>query len=146
MTETKYDGFTDEERDAMKERAKELKTTARRGSKAAKADGEADLLAKIAEMPSDDRAIAERLHALVKENAPDLTPKTWYGMPAWALDGKVLCFFQSRAKFKTRYATLGFNDVAELDEGTVWPTGFGILKLTADDEAMIAALLKKAVS
>jgi uncharacterized protein YdhG (YjbR/CyaY superfamily) len=146
MTETKYDGFTAEERDAMKERAKELKTTARRSTKAAKADGEADLLAKIAEMPSDDRAIAERLHALVKKNAPALTAKTWYGMPAWALDGKVLCFFQPRAKFKTRYATLGFNDVAELDDGTVWPTAFGILKLTAADEKMIAALLKKAVS
>jgi uncharacterized protein YdhG (YjbR/CyaY superfamily) len=146
MTETKYDGFTAEERDAMKERAKELKTTARRSSKAAKADGEADLLAKIAEMPSDDRAIAERLHALVKKNAPALTAKTWYGMPAWALDGKVLCFFQPRAKFKTRYATLGFNDIAELDDGTVWPTAFGILKLTAADEKMIAALLKKAVS
>ncbi|GIF48286.1 uncharacterized protein YdhG (YjbR/CyaY superfamily) [Asanoa ferruginea] len=146
MTETKYDGFTDEERDAMKERAKELKTTARRGSKTSKADGEADLLAKIAEMPSDDRAIAKKLHALVKKNAPTLTPKTWYGMPAWALDGKVLCFFQPREKFKTRYATLGFNDVAKLDDGTVWPTAFGIVKLTADDEAMIAALLKKAVS
>jgi uncharacterized protein YdhG (YjbR/CyaY superfamily) len=146
MTETKYDGFTAEERDAMKERAKELKTTARRSTKAAKADGEADLLAKIAEMPSDDRAIAERLHALVKKNAPALTAKTWYGMPAWALDGKVLCFFQPRAKFKTRYATLGFNDIAELDDGTVWPTAFGILKLTAADEKMIGALLKKAVS
>jgi uncharacterized protein YdhG (YjbR/CyaY superfamily) len=144
MTETKYDGFTDEERDAMKERAKELKTTARRGAKAA--EGEADLLAKIAEMPSDDRAIAKKLHALVKKNAPNLTAKTWYGMPAWALDGKVLCFFQPRAKFKTRYATLGFNDIAELDDGTVWPTAFGILKLTPADEAMIAALLKKAVS
>jgi uncharacterized protein YdhG (YjbR/CyaY superfamily) len=146
MTETKYDGFTAEERDAMKERAKELKTTARRSSKAAKADGEADLLAKIEEMPSDDREIAERLHALVKKNAPALTAKTWYGMPAWALDGKVLCFFQPRAKFKTRYATLGFNDIAELDDGTVWPTAFGIQKLTAADEKMIAALLQKAVS
>ncbi|MEV4623125.1 DUF1801 domain-containing protein [Asanoa sp. NPDC049573] len=147
MTETKYDGFTEEERDAMKERAKELKTTARRGSRAskAKADGEGDVLAKIAEMDSDDRDIAERLHNLIKKNAPSLTPKLWYGMPAYALDGKVLCFFQARAKFKTRYATLGFNDVAALDDGTMWPTAFGIVELTAADEKRIAALIKKAV-
>jgi len=146
MNEAKYDGFTEEERDAMKERAKELKATARRGSRAAKADGEGDVLAKIAEMPSDDRAIAERLHALIKENAPVLTPKLWYGMPAYALDGKVLCFFQPAAKFKTRYSTLGFNDVARLDDGTMWPSAFAITELTAADEARIAALMKQAVS
>ena len=140
------EGFTDEERAAIKERAQELRTTARRGSRAAKADGESDVLAKIAEMPESDRAIAERLHALITASAPGLSPKLWYGMPAYAKDGKVVCFFQSAHKFKTRYATLGFNDSANLDEGAMWPTAFALTQLTADDEARITALLKKAVS
>jgi uncharacterized protein YdhG (YjbR/CyaY superfamily) len=139
----KYDGFTDEERGAMKERAKELKTGARRG---AKADTERDVLAKIAEMSESDRMIAERLHAVIKANAPILTSKLWYGMPAYARDGKVVCFFQSAAKFKTRYATLGFSDEANLDEGAMWPTYFALTELTADDEARIGALVKQAVS
>jgi uncharacterized protein YdhG (YjbR/CyaY superfamily) len=136
--------FTDEERAAMKERAKEQKAAARRGK--GKADGERDVLAKIAEMPKSDRVMAERIHAIVKANAPDLTPKTWYGMPAYAKDGKIVCFFQSADKFKARYATFGFNDDANLDEGTMWPTSFALTQLTAADEAMIAALVKKAVS
>jgi uncharacterized protein YdhG (YjbR/CyaY superfamily) len=139
----KYDGFTDEERGAMKERAKELKTGARRG---AKADTESDVLAKIAEMSESDRVIAERLHAVIKANAPALTSKLWYGMPAYAREGKVVCFFQSAAKFKTRYATLGFSDEANLDEGAMWPTYFALTELTADDEARIGALVKQAVS
>jgi len=139
-------GFTDEERAAMKERAKELKAEARRGPRAAKADGESDLLAKIAEMPEADRAMAERIHALIKASAPALSPKTWYGMPAYATDGKVVCFFQSAHKFKARYATFGFNDTANLDEGTMWPTAFALTELTAADEARIGALVKKAVS
>ncbi|SCF02835.1 Uncharacterized conserved protein YdhG, YjbR/CyaY-like superfamily, DUF1801 family [Micromonospora viridifaciens] len=139
----KYDGFTEEERDAMKERAKELKTSARRGTKT---DPESDVLAKIAEMSESDRVIAERLHAVIKTNAPALTPKLWYGMPAYARDGKVVCFFQSAAKFKTRYATLGFSDGANLDEGAIWPTSFALTELTADDEARIGALVKQAVS
>ncbi|WP_454195524.1 iron chaperone [Nocardia sp. Marseille-Q1738] len=139
-------GFTDEERAAMKEHAQELKTAARRGSRASKADGEKDVLAKIAEMSESDRTMAERLHAVVKASAPDLTPKLWYGMPAYAKDGKVVCFFQSAAKFKSRYATFGFNDIANLDEGTMWPTAFALTKLTAADEARIAELVKKAVS
>jgi uncharacterized protein YdhG (YjbR/CyaY superfamily) len=139
----KYDGFTDEERGAMKERAKELKTGARRG---AKADTESDVLAKIAEMSESDRVIAERLHAVIKANAPALTSKLWYGMPAYARDGKVVCFFQSAAKFKTRYATLGFSDEANLDEGAMWPTYFALTELTADDEARIGALVNQAVS
>jgi uncharacterized protein YdhG (YjbR/CyaY superfamily) len=139
-------GFTDEERAAMKERAQELKAASRRGSRAGKADGESDVLAKIAEMPEPDRAMAERLHAIIKANAPGLSPRTWYGMPAYAKDGKVVCFFQSAQKFKTRYATLGFNDKANLDEGAMWPTAFALTKLTAADEARIAALVKKAVS
>ncbi|RLP94573.1 iron chaperone [Micromonospora sp. CV4] len=138
-----YDGFTEEERGAMKERAKELKTRARRG---AKADTEPDVLAKIAEMAEPDRLIAERLHAVIKANAPVLTPKLWYGMPAYARDGKVVCFFQSAAKFKTRYATLGFSDQANLDEGTMWSCYFALTELTADDEARIAALVRQAVS
>ena len=138
--------FTDEERDAMKERAREQKTAARRGPRAAKADGESDVLAKIAEMPKPDRAIAERLHAIIKTSAPALSPKTWYGMPAYAKDGKVVCFFTSADKFKSRYATFGFNDDAHLDEGTMWPTSFALTRLTAADEARIAALVKKAVS
>ncbi|MGK8555675.1 iron chaperone [Nocardia gipuzkoensis] len=139
-------GFTDEERAAMKEHAQELKTAARRGSRATKADGEKDVLAKIAEMSESDRTMAERLHAVVTASAPDLTPKLWYGMPAYAKDGKVVCFFQSAAKFKARYATFGFNDIANLDEGTMWPTAFALTKLTAADEARIAELVKKAVS
>ncbi len=139
-------GFTDEERAAMKERAQELKTSARRGSRAGKADGEHDVLAKIAEMPEPDRAMAERLHVIIKASAPALSPRTWYGMPAYALDGKVVCFFQSAQKFKTRYATFGFSDAANLDEGAMWPTAFALEKLTAAEEARIGALVKKAVS
>ena len=139
-------GFTDEERAAMKERAQELKAAARRGPRAAKADGESDVLAKIAEMAEPDRSMAERLHALVKASAPALSPRTWYGMPAYAKDGKVVCFFQSAQKFKSRYATLGFSDTANLDEGDMWPTAFALKELTAAEEARIAALVKKAVS
>ena len=130
----------------MKERAQEVKASARRGSRAAKADGESDVLAKIAEMPEPDRAIAERLHAIVKASAPGLTPKTWYGMPAYAKDGKVVCFFQSAQKFKSRYATLGFSDEANLDKGAMWPTSFALKELTAAEEAKIGALVRKAVS
>jgi uncharacterized protein YdhG (YjbR/CyaY superfamily) len=139
-------GFTAEERAAMKERAQELKTSVRRGSRAAKADGESDVLAKIAEMPEPDRAMAERLHALIKASAPALSPRTWYGMPAYAKDGKVVCFFQSAQKFKSRYATFGFSDNANLDEGAMWPTSFALKDLTAAEEARIGALVKKAVS
>jgi uncharacterized protein YdhG (YjbR/CyaY superfamily) len=131
--------FTAEERAAMKERAQELK---RKG----KADGESDVLAKIAEMQERDRAMAERLHALIKASAPSLSPRTWYGMPAYAKDGKVVCFFQSAQKFKTRYATLGFSDKASLDDGAMWPTAFALTELTAAVEARIAALVKQAVS
>ncbi|MDM7831168.1 iron chaperone [Cellulomonas edaphi] len=134
--------FTDEERAAMKERAKEVKAAARRG--AGKADGESEVLAKIAELGDEDRALAERIHALVRAAAPALQPKTWYGMPAYAKDGKVLCFFQSAAKFKTRYATLGFNDVAQLDDGTMWPTAFALTTLTSADEERISALVARA--
>ena len=137
-------GFTDEERDAMKERVRELKAAARRGPRADKADGERAVLAKIAEMPEPDRAMAERLHALINASAPALTPKLWYGMPAYARDGKVVCFFQSAQKFKTRYATLGFSDTAKLDDGTMWPTAFALTELTAADEARIGALVKRA--
>ena len=139
-------GFTADERAAMKEHAQELKTTARRGPRAAKADGEGDVLAKIAEMPEPDRARAERIHAIVKASAPALSPRTWYGMPAYAKDGKIVCFFQPAQKFKTRYATLGFNDVANLDEGTMWPIAYALTELTAADEARIGALVKQAVS
>lgn len=139
-------GFSEEERAAMKEHAQELKTAARRGSRAAKADGEADVVAKIAEMAEPDRTMAERIHAIVKANAPSLTPKLWYGMPAYALGGKVVCFFQTAEKFKSRYATFGFNDIATLDEGTMWPTAFALTKLTAADEERLGALVKKAVS
>ena len=128
----------------MKERAQELKAT-RRGPRGAKADEEG-VLAKIAEMPEPDRAMAERLHAIVKANAPALSPKLWYGMPAYAKDGKVVCFFQSAHKFKSTYATFGFNDTANLDEGTMWPTAFALTTLTAADEVRIGALVKKAVS
>jgi uncharacterized protein YdhG (YjbR/CyaY superfamily) len=139
----KFEGFTDEERGAMKERAQELKAAARRGKKA---DEEGAVVAKIAEMPEPDRGMAERLHALIKASAPALAPKLWYGMPAYAKDGKVVCFFQAAAKFNSRYATFGFNDDANLDEGTMWPTAFALTELTAADEARIAALVKKAVS
>jgi uncharacterized protein YdhG (YjbR/CyaY superfamily) len=142
----KTKGFTDEERAAMKERARELKAAARRGPRAGKADGESAVLAKIAEMPEPDRAIAKRLHAIVKASAPALSAKTWYGMPAYAKDGKVVCYFQSAHKFKSRYATFGFNDAANLDEGAMWPTSFALKELTAAEEARIGALVKKAVS
>jgi uncharacterized protein YdhG (YjbR/CyaY superfamily) len=141
-----YDGFTDEERDAMKERAKELKATARRGSAAKKADGEAEVLAKIAELPGEEREMAERIHAIVKASAPSLSPKTWYGMPAYAKDGKIVCFFQSAGKFNARYATLGFNDPANLDDGSMWPTAYALTKLTTANEAKIAELVKQAAS
>ena len=134
-------GFSAEERAAMKERGQELKAEARR------ADGEKALLAKIAEMPKPDRAMAERLHAIITESAPDLSPKTWYGMPAYANeDGKVVCYFTAASKFKSRYATFGFNDDANLDDGNMWPTSFALTKLTAADEARIGALVKQAVS
>ena len=133
-------GFTDEERGAMKDRVKELKTAAD------KADGESALLAKIAEMPKPDRAMGERLHAVIKASAPALSPRTWYGMPAYAKDGKVVCFFQSAQKFKTRYATLGFSDEAKLDEGAMWPTAFALKESTSAEAARIGALVKKAVS
>jgi uncharacterized protein YdhG (YjbR/CyaY superfamily) len=136
--------FTDEERAAMRERAQERK--AARRPRTGKADGESDVLAKIAEMPEEDRAIAERLHAIVKASAPDLSPRTWYGMPAYAKDDKVVCFFQSSHKFKTRYATLGFSAKANLDDGAMWPTAFALKTLTAAEEARIVALVKKAVS
>src|SRR6059058_407860 len=138
-------GFTDEERAAMKERAQELKAAARRGSRA-EADGESAVLAKIAEMPEPDRAMGKRLHAVIKASAPALSPKLWYGMPAYAKDGKVVCFFQSAQKFKTRYATFGFSDTANLDDGALWPTAFALKGLTAAEEARIGALVKKAVS
>jgi uncharacterized protein YdhG (YjbR/CyaY superfamily) len=138
--------FTDEERDAIQQRAKEVKAEARRGSRAGKADGESDVLAKIAEMPKSDRVMAERFHAIVKANAPALAPKTWYGMPAYARDGKIVCFFQAADKFKARYATFGFDEAAKLDEGNMWPTSWALTKLTAADEAKIGALVKKAVS
>jgi uncharacterized protein YdhG (YjbR/CyaY superfamily) len=141
-----YGGFTDDERDAMKERAKELKAAGRRGSRTAKADGENEVLAKIAEMAEPDRVRAEKLHAVIKASVPALSATTWYGMPAYAKDGKTICFFQPAQKFKTRYATLGFSDKAHLDEGAMWPTAFALTELTADVEATIAALLRKAVS
>ena len=139
-------GFTDEERAAMRERAQELKAAARRSPRAGKADGESDVLAKIAEMPEPDRAMAERLHAIIKASAPALSPRTWYGMPAYAKDGKVVCYFQSAEKFKSRYATFGFSDKANLDEGAMWPTSFALTELTSAEEARIGALVKKAVS
>src|ERR671924_382667 len=145
-TNKKSKGFTDDERAAMRARAQELKAEARRGPRADQADGERDVLAKIAEMPEPDRAMANRLHAIIKTSAPVLSPKTWYGMPAYAKDGKVVCFFQSAQKFKSRYATLGFSDEANLDEGAMWPTSFALKKLTSAEEARIGALVKKAVS
>jgi hypothetical protein len=142
----KFKGFTDEERVAMKERIQELKVGARRGPRADKADGESAVLAKIAEMPEPDRAMGKQLHAIIKAGAPALSPRLWYGMPAYAKDGNVVCFFQSAQKFKTRYATFGFSDKANLDEGAMWPTAFALTELTAADEATITALVKKAVS
>ncbi len=139
-------GFTAEERAAMKEHAQELKVATRRGPRAAAADGESDVLEKIAEMQEPDRALAERLHALIKASAPALSPRTWYGMPAYAKDGNVVCFFQPAQKFKTRYATLGFSDKAHLDEGAMWPNAYALTELTAEVEAKIAALVAKAVS
>jgi uncharacterized protein YdhG (YjbR/CyaY superfamily) len=139
-SDKKTTGFTAEERAAMRERAKELK------AEQSKAAGESDLLAKIAEMPEPDRSMAERVHAIIKASAPDLAPKTWYGMPAYAKDDKIVCFFQPADKFKARYATFGFNDEAKLDEGNMWPTSFALKKLTAADEKTIGALIKKAVS
>jgi len=138
----KYDGFTDEERSAMKERANELKASARRGTKV---DAEGEVLAKIAELPESDRVIGQRLHAIIKASAPMLAPKLWYGMPAYAKDGKIVCHFQSAQKFKTRYATFCFSDVANLDDGAMWPTAYALPKLTAADEAKIVALVKQAV-
>jgi uncharacterized protein YdhG (YjbR/CyaY superfamily) len=143
---TTYEGFTDEERAAMKDRAKELKADARRGSRADKADAEGEVLATIAELPEADRALGERLHAIIKASAPDLSPRLWYGMPAYARDGKIVCHFQPAQKFKTRYATFGFSDKANLDEGAMWPVAFALTELTAADEARIGALVKKAVS
>ncbi|HEX7737067.1 MAG TPA: DUF1801 domain-containing protein [Ktedonobacteraceae bacterium] len=137
-------GFADEERAAMKERAKELKAEARANKN--KAEGESEVLAKIAELPEPERAMARRLHEIIKASAPVLSPKTWYGMPAYARDGKIVCFFQSAQKFNTRYATLGFSDTANLDEGAMWPTSFALTELTAAEEARISALVKKAVS
>jgi len=141
-----FKGFTDEERVAMKERAQELKAATRRGPRADKADGERAVLAKIAEMPKPDRSMGKRLHAIIKASAPALSPKLWYGMPAYAKDGKVVCFFQSAQKFNTRYATFGFSDAANLDEGALWPVAFALNELTAAEEARIGALVKKAVS
>ena len=138
----KHDGFTEEERGAMKERAKELKA----GRKSVKVDPEVEVLAKIAEMSDSDRAIAERLHAVIKAHAPALTSKLWYGMPAYARDGKIVCHFQSAAKFKTRYATLGFSDEARLDDGAIWPTSYALTQLTPADETTIGTLIKQAVS
>jgi uncharacterized protein YdhG (YjbR/CyaY superfamily) len=146
-TKERSKGFTDEERAAMKERAQEVKAEPRRRSRADKeAEEEKAVLTAIAEMPGPDRAMAERLHAIIKDSAPDLSPKTWYGMPAYAKAGKVVCFFQSADKFKSRYATLGFNDEANLDEGAMWPTSFALKALTAAEEARIAALVKQAAS
>ena len=139
-------GFTDEERLAMREHVQELRAAARRGPGAGKADEESAVLAKIAAMPAPDRALGERLHAIIEASAPALSPRLWYGMPAYAKDGKVVCFFQSAQKFKTRYATFGFSGEANLDEGAMWPTAFALKELTAADEARIAALVKKAAS
>ncbi|NDU77441.1 hypothetical protein GWI34_33205 [Actinomadura sp. DSM 109109] len=140
----KFDGFSDEERAAMKEHAQELKKAARRSPARAKADGEQDVLAKIAEMEEADRALALRVHEIVREAAPHLVPRLWYGQPAYSKDGKVLCFFQARAKFKTRYATLGFSDVAALDDGAMWPSAYALAELTAEVEARIAELVERA--
>ncbi|MFM9553837.1 iron chaperone [Streptomyces caniscabiei] len=143
MTNT-FEGFTAEEREAMKEHARDLKTSARRGARATEADAESDVLAKIAAMEDADRVVAERLHRIVAEAAPGLSPKLWYGMPAYARNGKVVCFFQSAQKFRTRYATLGFSDQAHLDEGTLWPTTYALTELTAETEARIGELVRRA--
>ena len=145
-TGKKATGFTDEERAAMRERVQEMKADAQRGRSAGKADDESAVLDKIAALPQPDRAMAERLHAIIKAHAPALSPKTWYGMPAYAKNGNVICFFQNAQKFKTRYSTLGFSDKANLDEGQMWPTAFALKELTAVEEAKITALLKKALS
>lgn len=145
-TGTASGAFTDEERAAMRERAQEVKAATRRGARGDKADGESEVLAKIAEMPEPDRGMAERLHAVIKASAPILSPKLWYGMPAYAKDGNVVCFFQSAHKFKTRYATFGFSDKANLDDGAAWPTAFAIKELTAEAVARIGELVKQAVS
>ena len=142
--DTSSEGWTDEERAAMKERAKEVKAEARANND--RAAGESDVLAKIADMPASDRVMAERIHAVVKASAPELSPKTWYGMPAYAKDGKIVCFFQSADKFKARYATFGFSDEAKLDEGAMWPNAFALTKLTAADEKRIGDLVKRAVT
>src|SRR2546426_9259463 len=142
----KFKGFTDEERAAMKEQVQELKRAADRGPRADKADGESAVLAKIAEMREPDRSMAKRLHAIIKASAPALRPRTWYAMPAYAKDGEVVCFFQPAQKFKTRYATLGFSDAANLDEGAMWPVVFALKELTATEEARISALVNKAMS
>jgi uncharacterized protein YdhG (YjbR/CyaY superfamily) len=144
-TARKSKGFSDEEKAAMRARLEELKSEARSGRAADKADGERAVLAKIASLPQPDRALGERLHAIIKTTAPELSPRTWYGMPAYARDGNVVCFFQSGQKFKTRYATLGFSDKAKLDEGRMWPTAFALKELSATEEARIVALVKKAV-
>jgi uncharacterized protein YdhG (YjbR/CyaY superfamily) len=144
--DTGSEGFTDDEKAAMKERAKELKASSRRGARADKTDGESEVLAKIAEMAGTDRVLAKRLHEIIKATAPDLSPRTWYGMPAYAKDGNVVCFFQDAAKFKARYATLGFSDKAHLDDGAMWPTSYALTELTSADEARIAALVKKATA
>ncbi|MGW7194413.1 iron chaperone, partial [Streptomyces sp. NPDC054838] len=142
MTNTqKSDTFTTEERDAMKDRARELKASARRSPRTAKADGESDVRAKIEEMADADRVLAERVHDIIRSTAPELSPKLWYGMPAYAREGKVVCFFQSAQKFKTRYATLGFSDQAHLDEGAMWPTAYALTEFTAAVEARIAELI-----
>jgi uncharacterized protein YdhG (YjbR/CyaY superfamily) len=138
------DGFTAEERDAMQERARELKAAKRRGGKNDRAEGEADVMAKIAELPEPDRSLAQRIHAIVTASSPDLVPRTWYGMPAYAKDGKVICFFQSAAKFKVRYATFGFQPDAHLDDGPMWPTSFAVAELTPEVEARIADLVRRA--
>jgi uncharacterized protein YdhG (YjbR/CyaY superfamily) len=141
-----FRGFTDEEREAMKEHLQERKAAAGRGRRANKADGESAVLAKLAAMPEPDRALGERLHAIIKASAPALAPRLWYGMPAYAKDGKVVCFFQGASKFKTRYATFGFMHEANLDDGAIWPTAFAVVELTPPEEARIGALVKKAVS
>ncbi|NUR88202.1 MAG: DUF1801 domain-containing protein [Nonomuraea sp.] len=145
-TEKSYDGFSEEERSAMKERSKELKATSRSRSRSAAkaADGEGEVLAKLAEMTDADRATGERIHAIVKAAAPALTPRLYYGMPAYARDGKIVCFFQPAQKFKTRYSTLGFNDAAQLDDGTMWPSAYALTTLSAEDETRIAELVKRA--
>jgi uncharacterized protein YdhG (YjbR/CyaY superfamily) len=137
-------GFSDEEKEAMRERAREIKSEQKKGRRAKTGNGEEDVLLKISKMPEPDRSMAQRIHAIVKATAPELAPKTWYGMPAYARDGKVVCFFQNAQKFKTRYSTFGFNDNAQLDEGDMWPTAFALVKLTPDIESRIASLVRKA--